>query len=103
MKQGARVQVFLSKQNQFDQALPVWEFEVKPDATRYVLETKEIEISNDCREVIIEIWVEGTGSQSIGKIHISIGDLIQDHLLDPSNPQVGKFIRDDHLLDPSNL
>ena len=40
MKQGARVQVFLSKQNQYDQALPVWEFEVKPDATRYALETQ---------------------------------------------------------------
>ena len=93
----------MSKQNQYDQAFPVWEFEVKPDATRYVLETKEIEISNDCKEVIIEIWVEGTGSQSIGKIHISISDLIQDPLLDPSNPQVGRVIRDDNLLDPSNL
>ena len=76
MKQGARVQVFLSKQNQYNQAPPEWEFEVKPDATRYALETQQIEISNDVREVIIEIWIEGSGSQSIGKIHISISDLI---------------------------
>ena len=50
------------------------------------------------REVIIEIWVEGSGSQSIGTIHISISDLIQDHLLkstmDSNAANFGKVIKE---------
>lgn len=57
MKQGARFQVLLMNKGKFETL--AWEFEVGPDATSYVGESKEIEVDNDLEEVIIKIFAEG--------------------------------------------
>ena len=58
-----------------------WEFAVQPDATRYVMENKQIEIDIDSEEVIIEVYGEGQDNQRIGQFNISINDLVEDHLV----------------------
>ena len=59
MKHGARVQVLLRKRGIFygDDEV-VWEFELEPDSTSYIAETKEVEIGKNCKEVILEVYIE---------------------------------------------
>ena len=66
---------------------------MKPDATRYVMEGRRMEITADCEEVLIEVCGEGQDRQRIGGISIPIHEVIEDHLVTEEGEELGKVIK----------
>ena len=66
---------------------------MKPDATRYVMEGRRMEIASDCEEVIIEVCGEGRDKQRIGGIGIPINEVIEDHLVTEEGEELAKVIK----------